>query len=187
MSSITTLIFDYDGVFTIDEYRGARLLFPDEVVLEKMEAPYYTAASSTQLWSDLCTYFHLRKSNEECIMTYNYEDEEQKVYKQKMFAYTRALAKRFSLILLSNQMRDRSCYLRAHEDFSFLKQVYFSDEIGLQKPDPAIFHFVLAEQKLSPGECLFVDDRKQNTDAAQALGMQIHTFVGVEDLKQVLG
>lgn len=72
---------------------------------------------------------------------------------------------------------------------SFFEKAYFSHEIGMKKPDPKIFEFVLENSNLIPAETLFIDDNNANIKAASALG--IHTlwlkdnnleFVGVAKL-----
>ena len=49
---------------------------------------------------------------------------------------------------------------------------YLSYELGLAKPDPRIFHYVLEQENLNPATTLFVDDSSRNTDAARELGLQ---------------
>jgi HAD superfamily hydrolase (TIGR01509 family) len=44
------------------------------------------------------------------------------------------------------------------------------------KPDPRIFAVAAERAGLPPAELLFVDDSKRNTDAAAALGFDIHLF-----------
>jgi putative hydrolase of the HAD superfamily len=51
------------------------------------------------------------------------------------------------------------------------RTVYFSNEIGLKKPDAEIFHFVLGREKQRPENCLFVDDREENIRVAAELGI----------------
>jgi putative hydrolase of the HAD superfamily len=41
---------------------------------------------------------------------------------------------------------------------TFLDATYDSHELGIEKPDPAIFHAVLADRGLDPGACLYVGD-----------------------------
>jgi putative hydrolase of the HAD superfamily len=55
--------------------------------------------------------------------------------------------------------------------------------MGMRKPDEAIFNFILKKHDLSPKRTLFVDDKKANTDAAEALGIQTWNLqVGEEDV-----
>jgi len=53
----------------------------------------------------------------------------------------------------------------------------------MRKPDTEIFEFVLKENNLIAEETLFVDDTKENTDAAAELGIQTWNLkVGKEDI-----
>jgi 2-haloacid dehalogenase len=45
-----------------------------------------------------------------------------------------------------------------------------SAEIGLLKPDPAIYHAFLNRYGLAASECLFMDDSVRNVEAASSLG-----------------
>ena len=63
---------------------------------------------------------------------------------------------------------------RVLEDF--FDAVIVSCEVGLAKPDPAIFRLTLTRLGVAPDDALFVDDRAVNTAAAHAIGMQTLTF-----------
>ena len=61
--------------------------------------------------------------------------------------------------------------------------VYFSHEMGMRKPDMEIFRQILKAEALDPGETFFVDDTKENTDAAAKLGIHTwHLKAGKEDI-----
>lgn len=53
------------------------------------------------------------------------------------------------------------------------EQFYLSHEIHLRKPDSEIYEFVLHQNNLIAEETLFVDDLKENTDAASKLGIHV--------------
>jgi putative hydrolase of the HAD superfamily len=48
---------------------------------------------------------------------------------------------------------------------------YYSFEMHIRKPDPDAFIHVLNDKKLNAKETLFIDDNKENTDAADNLGI----------------
>lgn len=48
-----------------------------------------------------------------------------------------------------------------------------SSEIGVRKPDPAIFHHALALLKTTPERAIFLDDFKGNVEAAARLGITV--------------
>jgi FMN phosphatase YigB (HAD superfamily) len=47
-----------------------------------------------------------------------------------------------------------------------------SAEIGMAKPEPAVFDLACGRLGLAPGECVFVDDYEVNVKAAEGLGMR---------------
>ena len=64
---------------------------------------------------------------------------------------------------------------------SLFEKAYYSFQLKLYKPDPAIFEFVMNDSGLNPAETLFVDDFRTNIEAAKKLGMQtIHLENGME-------
>lgn len=65
--------------------------------------------------------------------------------------------------------------------FPFLRdfdRAFVSAEIGLIKPDPAIYAAVESAAGLPPQALLFTDDKPENTAAAAARGWQTHHFTG---------
>lgn len=49
--------------------------------------------------------------------------------------------------------------------------VVISGEVGMRKPDPAIYEYTVEKLALPPQQCVFVDDLLPNVHAARALGM----------------
>ncbi|TRO67017.1 HAD family hydrolase [Christiangramia sabulilitoris] len=87
--------------------------------------------------------------------------------------------KDFKLILLSNTNDIHIKHIQ--ENVSFFPEFkncfdafYLSHEIGMRKPNPNIFEFVLEKHDLLPEEYLFIDDTLENTLAASKLGF--HTW-----------
>lgn len=62
----------------------------------------------------------------------------------------------------------------------------WSYQLGIAKPDPAIYQHVLQKLGTQPEETLFLDDKRVNIDAAQALGMKGIEFTTVERLREQL-
>ncbi len=63
------------------------------------------------------------------------------------------------------------------------EQFYLSHEIQLRKPDTEIFEYVLQRNGLLAQETFFVDDTKENTDAAEKMGIRCwNLLVGKEDI-----
>jgi glucose-1-phosphatase len=56
-----------------------------------------------------------------------------------------------------------------HEGFD---ELVFSCEVGLAKPDPAIYETTCERLGVPTREAVFIDDKQQNVEAAAALGMR---------------
>lgn len=56
--------------------------------------------------------------------------------------------------------------------FSLMDGMVISGQVRMIKPDPAIYHCLLDRYGLKADECVFVDDRSENIDAAIAVGMK---------------
>jgi len=70
--------------------------------------------------------------------------------------------------------------------FGLLDGKVLSGEVHLIKPNPGIYRLLLDKYKLNAEECLFVDDKQVNVDAAIAVGMGGHLFKNATKLKALL-
>ena len=80
------------------------------------------------------------------------------------------------LYLLSNMPASTFDYLSPrHGFFSRFKHLVISGQILLIKPDPAIFHHLVAQTGITPRESVFIDDLPRNIAGARDCG-----FHGIE-------
>ncbi|WP_336605889.1 GNAT family N-acetyltransferase [Streptomyces sp. BA2] len=61
-----------------------------------------------------------------------------------------------------------------------------SADVGIVKPDRRIYEIAVERTGVPAERCLFVDDRKENVDAAVALGMVGLHYTGPDDLREAL-
>ena len=91
---------------------------------------------------------------------------------------------------LSNGVPEIMARIRADRPLDdWFDAVVVSCEVGLAKPDPAIYQFTLDRLGAAPADSLFVDDRLVNTQAAETLGIRTLTFARggtVEDVRRAL-
>ena len=91
------------------------------------------------------------------------------------------IAQRHRIFLLSNT---NSIHKRAFDQTlaavmggatfdALFERAYYSHQLGLRKPDPAIFQLVMAQNGLRPETTLFIDDSEQHIVSARALGIQV--------------
>jgi putative hydrolase of the HAD superfamily len=62
----------------------------------------------------------------------------------------------------------------------------WSYQLGIAKPDPAIYRHVLERLDLPAEDTLFIDDKQENVEAARELRMKAIQFSTVEQLRQDL-
>jgi len=92
---------------------------------------------------------------------------------ESMAAMARARDQGVPMYILSNMQAHAWEYLQeTFECFSWCKDVVVSCEAGLIKPDPAIYQHVCDKFSVTPESCVFIDDMKENIDAAIAFGME---------------
>jgi putative hydrolase of the HAD superfamily len=99
-------------------------------------------------------------------------------FHEGVYDWLASLQSRYHLILLSNtssihaeRFTKVSLGPLGQNLFSLFNHVYYSFEMGLVKPDPAIYHRVLSEQSFSPSEVLFFDDNLANINSAKSIGI----------------
>ena len=94
----------------------------------------------------------------------------------------------YMVYLLSNYPRD---YFKLHEKKSFDFVKYTDGKIvsgfeKLAKPDPRIYKLLFERYSLDPTECVFIDDRQINIDAAMKLGMKTILFTDHDSVRKKL-
>jgi len=97
------------------------------------------------------------------------------------------LKRQYQLAVLSNHSREWSKFMRKEFDFfSYFDQIIFSCDVGLRKPDPRIYQLALTRLHSEPEECLFIDDKKRNTDGAEKVGIRSIVLESVSKLRKEL-
>lgn len=66
---------------------------------------------------------------------------------------------------------------------SYFIKTYYSNLIGLRKPDTEAYAFVLQDAKLVAAETLFIDDLVTNIEGAKQLGIQTHHLLPGEKVE----
>ncbi len=99
----------------------------------------------------------------------------------------------YRLFLLSNtnalhipHVEDIMGSEKFHRFKNSFEKFYLSHEINLRKPNLEIYEFVLNENGLKAEETFFIDDTRENTEAAEKLGIRCWNLqVGKEDIVQL--
>ncbi|MEK0082199.1 HAD family hydrolase [Benzoatithermus flavus] len=90
------------------------------------------------------------------------------------------------LYALTNWSVETFALVRPDPTYAFLdrfRTIFVSGELGLIKPDPAIYRHALGAIGAPPDRCLFIDDSAKNVAAAAELGLLVHHFTSPERLR----
>lgn len=82
----------------------------------------------------------------------------------------------YRLFVLSNMSREFIDFLRQQPVYANFEGEVISCEEGVAKPMPEIYDLLLERFKLDPSQTFFIDDRKENVEAAAAKGITTFHF-----------
>jgi glucose-1-phosphatase len=96
------------------------------------------------------------------------------------FEYLEKLRHKLPIYLLSNtsSIHIEKCKVYLNKKFAYsdftkvFSHAFLSYEMGLWKPDIAIYQKVIDQVNLKPHEVLFLDDNQENINAAQQFGLK---------------
>lgn len=81
---------------------------------------------------------------------------------------------------LSNDISDWSKKLRVRFGLNkYIRGFVISGDVGVRKPEQAIFDYLIGQLTVSPRDVVFVDDQRRNLDVAAALGFSTILFAPV--------
>jgi putative hydrolase of the HAD superfamily len=82
----------------------------------------------------------------------------------------------YRLFAITDNVHEIVAHLKERHDFwSLFELAAVSAELGVLKPDPQIYRWLLDTAGIAAEECVFMDDLPRNVEGAQAVGM--HAFV----------
>jgi len=169
-ADIKTVVFDMYGVIMKDPVAGlmpfVRRHFPD-LDMEAIYAPWLRAnvgeLSSLEYLRILGFTGDLSAIQKEYLDTIEIDGD--------FYGAAERLKRRFRLALLSNDLSEWSRYLREKHGLDGLfDAVVVSGDVKIKKPEPEIFYILLRRLGQGASGCVYIDDRKNNLDAAGSLG-----------------
>ena len=75
-------------------------------------------------------------------------------------------------------------YLINHGDYDIFDAVFASNKIGLSKPHPDFYGYILNKEGITPEDAIFVDDLAENVAAAKKLRITSILFTDSQSLHQ---
>ena len=100
-----------------------------------------------------------------------------------------SLKKKYSIYLLSNTnsihidaFKKKIGNIKWVKFCNLFDKIYLSHEVGLRKPNAAIFEYILGEQNLKAQEVFFIDDSPEHIEGANKLGIKTHHLKNGEEI-----
>jgi glucose-1-phosphatase len=190
---ITTIIFDFGDIFINLEKQKTAQAFQKigiENWSKQLEALNYQFELGQISRTDFLEGIQVKTNNasiSEVLATWNSILGDFPKYR---LDFLKELSKKHRLFLLSNtdaihiaffeEQFGRDFYEAFYQCF---EKVYFSFDLKMRKPNVEIYQHLIAENHLIASQTLFVDDKKDNTDAALQTGLIVWNLqVGQEDV-----
>ena len=156
-----------DMINTYHQYEMGLISTDDFVGFYKQKFPQLSSENLINAWNAILLDFPLQRLS---------------------FLKELAGSKKYRLFLLSNTNDLHISWIKndwgteLYNEFkNCFEQFYLSHEINFRKPNANIYEFVLSENSLKASETIFVDDLKENTDAATELGIKVWNLVPGKD------
>ncbi len=181
---IKNIIFDFGDIFInldkeivfreIEKFGGDPVLSPEIIEINRQ---YEVGKISSERFVTLLSEVYPKATREDILAIWNgilldFPDERLDFIEQLAKDNT------YRLFLLSNtnalhidEVKRKMGVEKFNRFKNCFEQFYLSHEINLRKPNKEIYHFVLEQNELIAEETFFIDDTKENTDAAMALGI----------------
>ena len=99
----------------------------------------------------------------------------------------------YRVFVLSNMSKEYIEYLRKMPVYSHFDGEVVSCEVGLTKPEKEIYTLLLERFGLEPSQTMFIDDRKENVEAAAQVGIVPFHFStanaqqSCDQIRQIIG
>ncbi len=188
--AIRAVIFDMGGVILRTEDLTSRTNLAKKFGLTRKELEMIVFQSpesqqaelgeftAQQHWNNMARLLHFPPEElEEFQRAYWEGDRADK----ELEMYIRSLRPRYKTGLLSNAWH--GAREKASKLYTFLTAfdvVIYSADVHLRKPDPRIFHLMVARLGVNIHEAVFVDDFVDNIEGAKAVGLKTVLFTGRE-------
>ena len=94
-----------------------------------------------------------------------------------------SLKKNYGVACLTNLEIEIADICRETRLYDYFDRAFLSTELKMQKPDLEIYHKVLESLKCKPEETVFIDDKIENVNSANKIGMHAIHYSNLDQLK----
>ena len=197
MNNIDTLIFDFGGVIInldyskpVSEFKKLGILDSKKLYSKKEQTKLFDSLECGQISNENFLNEIRKKSNTNDLelikkawnsILLNIPEERVHLLKK--------LSSKYKIFLLSNT---NSIHLKEiissygekkwKNFISIFNDVYFSNQIGMRKPNEDVFFYLIKKNKLDVSKTLFIDDSPQHIKTAKKIGFKTYHLSDREDI-----
>jgi haloacid dehalogenase superfamily, subfamily IA, variant 3 with third motif having DD or ED len=202
MEGIKNIIFDFGGVIFDIDYNRTQKAFEElgitwfrELFAQQHSSETFVKLETGKI-SEEDFYNEFRKETKTTL-----SDEQIKTawnamlvrFTSERIDFLKQLKSKYNIFLFSNtnvihHAAFHKMYREKFGKFDFddlFHKAYYSHIMGLRKPEPESFFYIIKEQKLNVSETLFIDDTFINIEAAKKLKLQTIHLVAPKTLLNI--
>ena len=197
--TIRSVFFDLGGVILRTEFQSPRerlaervgLTYEDlvKIVFESRSSQDASIGkiSEDEHWKVVTRALHRPLKEREAIQKEFFAGD---IIDRELIAFIRSLRPRYGTGLISNAWDGLRAYMEREKLADAFDVLTISAEVGVMKPEAAIFQYALEQLEVKPKEAVFVDDFIENIAGCEAVGMRGIHFKSLEqtlkELKSIL-
>lgn len=193
--SIRAVCFDFGGVLVRTEFQAPRQHLADSLGLTYedlirivFESPTARQASLGLIdeqahWESTLRALGLPPDGRQALSEAFFGGD---VLDRQLVAALRGLRPQYKIGLISNAWSGLRAYITSQGFADVFDDMIISAEVGLLKPDAAIYRLALERLGVQPSEAVFVDDFVENVEGAQTIGMHAVHFREPEQALEAL-
>lgn len=203
MQPFKNLIFDLGEVIVDIDYKQTIAAFQKLAVVEFSTVVSYTAqnpvfdlyekgkVSNAVFFDELRKFLKPGTTDKEIENAWNaifqhYNPQKVELLKQLKTRYKTFALSNINQIHLASINEAARTHFNAPDFAEFFHAAYYSNELGYRKPEKEIYQLILQKEGLKPAETFFVDDKKENIEAAKAFGIQAYQLTDRNKLTDLL-
>jgi epoxide hydrolase-like predicted phosphatase len=197
MSKITTIIFDAGGIVIYIEKTRNEIIktvlrsmgYSDALVksglatLKQYDKDYFKAGNNIRNWGDEKAWLMGRYEKLASIIDYQNTELADKLYLLTFDTHVyklypeaievlETLKKMYRISMISNAFPSLDWCFDQLDIRKYFEDIVISSYEGITKPNPQIYKVAIKRLGVCMDECIYIDDRVENVEAAIALGMK---------------
>jgi len=193
---INAVIFDMGGVLLKTENPAPRKALAARFGVTRMELEAFIFMSETSLrsevgelsdkdhWENALRHFNQPVNNYLAVYDEYFSGD---AIDQELLGFVVSLKSDYQVGLLSNAWMNARTLLDKHFNFIDVFDVsVFSSEVGIRKPDQAIFKLMLEKMGVKAENAVFIDDMPLNVEGAISAGLHAIRYTDTPQIKNAL-